>query len=59
MMDESYRLLSLQQAFEREADNRLVLAGLSINETIRSCIVAGLPKKAERIRTDFKVPDKR
>ncbi|KAL7416492.1 Vps16, C-terminal region-domain-containing protein [Mrakia frigida] len=59
MMDDSYRLLSLQQALEKEAEDRISLVGLSINDTIRTCIEAGLPKKAERVRGDFKVPDKR
>lgn len=59
MMDDSYRLLALQQSFEKEAENRISLIGLSVNDTIRTCIEAGLPKKAERVRGDFKVPDKR
>lgn len=59
MMDESYRLLSLQQSIEAEENNRIRLAGLSVNETIRTLLVSGLGKKAERIRTEFKVPDRR
>ena len=62
MMDDSYRLLALQQAMEKESTTEgrhVPLVGLSVNETIRKCLEAGLPKKAEKIRGDFKVPDKR
>jgi hypothetical protein len=61
MMDESYRLLALQQTMEKEnADDRgVMLVGLSVNETMRKLLEAGLPKKAEKVRGDFKVPDKR
>ena len=60
MMDESYRLLALQQTMEKETEDRgLALVGLSVNETIRALLKASLPKKAEKIRGDFKVPDKR
>lgn len=58
-MDDAYRLLSLQQSLEKEAEDRISLVGLSVNDTMRVCIEAGLPKKAERVRGDFKVPDKR
>ena len=59
MMDESARLLALQQQLEQETDGKIHFFGLSINETIRTCLLNGLAKKAEKIRSDFKVPDKR
>ena len=33
--------------------------GLSLNETIRQCLVQNWPKKAEKLRSEWKVPDKR
>ena len=59
MMDESARLLTFQQQLEKEADGKVSFFGLSINETIRTCLINGMSKRADRLKTDFKVPDKR
>ena len=59
MMDESVRLLTYQKQLEREADGKIPFFGLSDNETIRTCLMNGMSKKADKIRADFKVPDKR
>jgi vacuolar protein sorting-associated protein 16 len=59
MMDESVRLLTLQQQLEGEADGNATFLGMSINETIRTCILNGMVKKADKIKSDFKVSDKR
>jgi hypothetical protein len=59
MTDESLKLLMFQQQLEKEVDGNLKFVGLSVTATIRACLVAGLSKKAERIRSDFKVPDRR
>ena len=59
MMDESSRLLILQQQLEKEVDGKAAFYGLSVNETIRICIINGMPKRADKIKSDFKVPDKR
>ncbi|KAJ3845575.1 Vps16, C-terminal region-domain-containing protein [Lentinula raphanica] len=59
MMDESSRLLGLQQQLEGEADGKVVFFGLSVTETIRACILNGMLKRADKIKSDFKVPDKR
>ncbi|GJE94839.1 vacuolar protein sorting-associated protein 16 [Phanerochaete sordida] len=59
MMDESGRLLMFQQQLEKEADGRITFFGLSVNETIRTCLVNGMAKRADKIKSDFKVPDKR
>ena len=58
MMDESARLLTLQQQLENEADGKVKYFGLSVSETIRTCILNG-SKKAEKVKSDFKVADKR
>ncbi|KIK56666.1 hypothetical protein GYMLUDRAFT_230051 [Collybiopsis luxurians FD-317 M1] len=59
MMDEYSRLLSLQQQLEAEADGKIPFFGQSVNETIHTCIVNGMVKRADKIKSDFKVPDKR
>ncbi|KAL1696024.1 Vps16, C-terminal region-domain-containing protein [Schizophyllum commune] len=59
MMDESVRLMTLQQQLEKETDGRVTFFGLTVNETIRACLTNGLPKRADKIKSDFKVPDKR
>ena len=58
-MDENVRLLTLQQTLEKEADGKIIFFGLSVNETIRVCLLNGMSKRADKIKSDFKVPDKR
>ncbi|KAF4618727.1 hypothetical protein D9613_010167 [Agrocybe pediades] len=57
--DEYARLLAYQQQLEAEADGKFKVFGASLNETMRICILNGLSKKADKIKSDFKVPDKR
>lgn len=59
MMDESARLLAFQQQLEKESDGKITFFGLSVNETVRVCVVNGMAKRADKIKSDFKVPDKR
>jgi vacuolar protein sorting-associated protein 16 len=59
MMDESARLLVFQQQLEKESDGKLSFFGLSVSETIRTCLLNGMSKKADKVKVDFKVPDKR
>ena len=58
-MDESVRLLGAQQQLEKEADGQINFFGQSVSETIRTCLLNGMAKRAEKVRADFKVPDKR
>lgn len=58
-MDEYSRLLNTQQQLEKEADGKISFFGLSVNETIRICLINGMSKRADKIKSDFKVPDKR
>ena len=58
-MDESVRLLTLQEQLEKECDGKVTFFGLSVNETIKMCTMNGMSKRADKIKTDFKVPDKR
>lgn len=59
MMGESVRLLSFQQQLEKETDGSVAFFGRSIDETMRMCLTNGLSRRADQIKTDFKVSDKR
>jgi vacuolar protein sorting-associated protein 16 len=59
MMDESSRLLVLQEQLEKESEGKVTFFGLSVNETIRTCLLNGMSKRADKVKVDFKVPDKR
>ena len=59
MTEEQVRLLGFQAALEKEEGGRPGMVGLSLNETIRQCFIKGNVKKAEKLRGDWKVPDKR
>ena len=59
MVDENTKLFVLQQQLEKDAEGRINFFGLSVNETIRTCLVNGIPKKADNVKDSFKVPDKR
>jgi hypothetical protein len=59
MTDEYARLLAFQQELENETDGKIKFFGLSVNETIRACVLNGFSKRADKIKSDFKVPDKR
>ena len=59
MAEDAKRLLSLQMAYERELAHKFVFAGLSVNDLIYTLLCEGLGKRAEKVRADWRVPDKR
>jgi len=59
MMDENAKLLALQQQLEKDSEGRVNFFGLSVNETIRTCLINGMSKKADNVKDAFKVLDKR
>lgn len=59
MMDESARLLAMQQQLEKDSDGKVKFFGQSVSQTIRSCLMNGMNKKADKVKSEFKVPDKR
>jgi hypothetical protein len=59
MAEDAHRLLSLQLAYEHELDNKFQFAGLSVNDFISRLLSEGFGKRAEKVRADWKVPDKR
>ena len=58
-MDESARLLAMQQQLEKESDGKVKFFGQSVSQTIRTCLMSGMSKKADKVKSEFKVPDKR
>lgn len=59
MIEDAQRLLTLQEAYERELAHKFKFAGLSVDEFIHKLLIEGFGKRAERVRADWKVPDKR
>ena len=58
-MDEYSRLLTFQQTLEKESTDKIEFFGLSVDETIKKCLLNGMSKRADKVKSDFKVPDKR
>ncbi|GAA6059266.1 hypothetical protein JCM10212_006659 [Sporobolomyces blumeae] len=59
MTEEHVKLLILQQTLESESPTQRKYVGLSVNETIRACILDRMDKKVDKIKKDYAVPDKR
>ncbi|KAL0240233.1 hypothetical protein I308_106782 [Cryptococcus tetragattii IND107] len=59
MIEDAQRLLTLQEAYERELAHKFKFTGLSVDEFIHKLLIEGFGKRAERVRADWKVPDKR
>ena len=55
-IDEAQRLIKVQNALDNELDTHL--AGSSTNETIFELIRVGSMKRAQKLQSDFKVPEK-
>jgi hypothetical protein len=59
MAEDAKRLLVLQLAYERELEHKFQFAGLSVNDFIYTLLSEGYGKRAEKVRADWRVPDKR
>ncbi len=59
LVGEEIRLLAFQSALQKEISANHRIVGNSLNDTIRFCLTNSLPKKADKLRSDFKVPDRR
>jgi hypothetical protein len=58
-LTEATQLLKMQEAFEKDiTDSGGSYIGLSVNETMFRLIKSGYSKRAARVQSDFKVPDK-
>ncbi|KAK5103934.1 Vacuolar protein sorting-associated protein 16 [Lithohypha guttulata] len=52
-------LLKMQESFDKDiTDNSGSYVGLSVNETMFQLIRSGYSKRADRVRSEFKVPEK-
>ena len=58
-MDEYSRLLAFQQSLEKETTDKIEFFGLSVDETINKCLLNGMTKRADKLKSEFKVSDKR
>ena len=59
MAEDAKRLLALQIAYEKELEYKFQFAGLSVNDFIYTLLSEGFGKRAEKVRADWRVPDKR
>ena len=56
---EAGQLLKMQEAFDKDVSDKTgSFVGLSINETLFKLIQSGYSKRAAKVQSDFKVPDK-
>ncbi|GAA5897547.1 hypothetical protein JCM6882_003513 [Rhodosporidiobolus microsporus] len=58
MLDDHVRLLVFQQSLEQDNPGK-AFVGLSVNGTVRACVLNGLEKKAEKVKKEWGVTDKR
>ena len=56
-IDESSRLLQIQEVYEKDLPHKFL--GLSLNETILDLIRLGDNSRASKLKSEFKVPEKR
>ncbi|RMZ90380.1 hypothetical protein DV736_g2418, partial [Chaetothyriales sp. CBS 134916] len=59
-LNEAGQLLKIQEAFDKEVSDTTVgsFMGLSVNETMFRLIQSGYSKRAAKMQSDFKVPEK-
>ncbi|ODN84868.1 hypothetical protein L202_00723 [Cryptococcus amylolentus CBS 6039] len=62
MAEDAQRLLTLQDSYQNELStptHQYYFASLSVDAFIHALLVGGFSKRAEKVRSDFRVPDKR
>lgn len=57
MTEEQLKLLQAQMALEKDTGQSFSF--LPLNETLTKCVLVGQSSKASKIKSDFKVPEKR
>ena len=58
-LSEASQLLKMQEAFDKDvSDSSGSFVGMSVNETMFRLIQSGYSKRAAKVQSDFKVPDK-
>ena len=58
MLNESSQLLKVQDALDQEIAEREEYVGLSLNETVYRLIRSGWSKRAQKVQSEFKMPEK-
>ncbi|KAL3474125.1 Vps16, N-terminal region-domain-containing protein [Aspergillus californicus] len=58
LLTESAQLLKVQEALDKDLAERSEFVGLSLNETIYRLTRSGYGKRAQKIQSDFKMPEK-
>lgn len=58
LISEASHLLKTQEALDKDLADRNEFLGLSLNETIYRLIRAGYGKRAQKIQSEFKMPEK-
>ncbi|EAW13214.1 tethering complex subunit VPS16 [Aspergillus clavatus NRRL 1] len=58
LISEASQLLKTQEALDKEIAERSEYLGLSLNETVYRLIKSGYGKRAHRIQSDFRIPEK-
>ncbi|CAG8544325.1 9832_t:CDS:10 [Racocetra fulgida] len=56
-VDEHIKLLQSQAQLEKDMNQKFV--GLPLSETVHKCIIANQSNRANKLKSDFKIPDKR
>ncbi|KAF7586034.1 hypothetical protein BBP40_009651 [Aspergillus hancockii] len=58
LLSEASQLLKVQQNLDKDIVDRSEFVGLSLNETIYRLIRSGYGKRAQKLQSEFKIPDK-
>ncbi|KAL3432443.1 Vps16, N-terminal region-domain-containing protein [Aspergillus tetrazonus] len=58
LLNESSQLLKTQEALDKDLAERSEFLGLSLNETVYRLIRSGYGKRAQKIQSDFKMPER-
>lgn len=58
LISEASQLLKAQEALDKEVADHTEFLGLSLNETVYRLIRAGYGKKAQKLQSEFKMPEK-
>lgn len=59
LCNETLRILKLQRIYTSRQNNAILMNGLSIHNTMLQLLRMGDIKEAEKIKSDYKVPDRR
>ncbi|OJK01596.1 hypothetical protein ASPACDRAFT_26394 [Aspergillus aculeatus ATCC 16872] len=58
LLSEASQLLKVQEALDKDLADRTEFLGLSLNETIFRLIRSGYGKRAQKLQSEFKMPEK-